>query len=685
MAKARQSSITASSFGKPGQVAMVIYAFALVAYAIAALVPTARIWGINWWGYFPIWSIGIWLLLGCLLAVAAVRAADRGGSAAGDRDLSSKFYWIASLGTVGSIILASFLFPATTHFSGDGYQLLSRLADGRTISKDWDIGSTALIEWVNRIFDWNNGPGALRTYQVVSLVAGILATFGSILLIQRLQANRLQRLLFLLGMVTGGYLLLFFGHVENYGLLVALVLLYSLAGYLVAVNRLSIVWLIPLLAIALFLHLIAVSLIPSFLYLATRNSSLHARLEAIIAPRRRVVAIVATIVLAVVYFGIQQNLLFLQFALLPLLPDRFAVEGEWLFSPKHLIDMLNLVLLLSPMSLLLLIQRWGGEADNREATISRYLGLLVLGTLGMVFLMRSGIGMPRDWDLFAIAGPPLVLSTLVVLFRWGSDKRWLVPVIGLAISLNLLMLIPRLIVNVQGEIAVQHFRAYLDLDFLRGRNARKLLVNYYRETGKVMAAEREQSRAESDYPESHLSRQAATQLASGKYAEAASTYWRVIEMNPLYPDGWANLGATYMNLDKLDSAHHLLMIANQMNPNNQQIINNLGVASTKLQRLEEAERWIQRALAIDSNYWRAHGNYAYLRLRQGRVPEAIEYFRKVSTFEGVPGEYLRTMGDTLVSMNAPDQALELYRMALEIGLDSTKGTDLLNRYPQLRN
>ena len=164
MAKARQSSITVSSLGKPGQIVMVIYAFALVAYAIGALVPTARIWGINWWGYFPIWSIGIWLLLGSLLAVAAVRAANRGGPAAGDRDLSTRFYWIASLGTVGSIILASLLFPATTHFSGDGYQLLSRLADGRTISKDWDIGSTALIEWVNRIFDWNNGPGALRTY-----------------------------------------------------------------------------------------------------------------------------------------------------------------------------------------------------------------------------------------------------------------------------------------------------------------------------------------------------------------------------------------------------------------------------------------------------------------------------------------------------------------------------------------
>ncbi len=680
--KARQAATQRSGSTSPDQIGLMIYAFALAALGIAALMPASRIWGFNWWGYFPAWGIGGWLLLGIALAVAS-RTLSRFG--VDSSDLYSSQFWIFSGGTVGLLIIGSVLLPSSTYFSGDGYQLLSRLADGRSIAKDWDFGSTALIESVHRMLGGSGEPGALKTYRSIAIIAGVLASIFTLLLVRRLPFTHLQRFLFVLGMLTGGYMLMFFGHVENYSLLVAVVLIYSLAGYLVAINRLSAFWLIPILILALVLHLIAVALVPSFLLLLIRKNEIFQRIREMVRARRLPMIAGAVIVGVIFYHLIQQNVLFLQFALLPVIPDRFAVEGEWLFSPKHLVDILNLIILLSPMSLLLLVRPWGKKEPGTSEHSTLYLRALVLGTLGMVFVMRSGIGMPRDWDLFAIAGPPLVLATLATLFRWGGQKKWLLPVIGLAISLNLVLLIPRIVVNVTDEIAVQHFRAYLDLDFIRGRNARKLLVNYYRQHGQAVAADREQARAEGDYPESRLAQQAAGHVQAGRFKEASEVYWRVIDMNPLFSDAWANIGACYMQLGKLDSAYQLAIVGNHINPNNLQTVNILGVVCTRLGRLDEAEKWLARAEEIDSAYWRGIGNRALLRMKQGRPSDALNYLRQVAAREDSPAEYIRTLADSLIALNATAEAVEGYRLAILKGLDAQVAESLKTQYPLLQD
>ncbi len=680
--KARQSTSQRANGATPDQIGLMIYAFALVACGIAALMPASRIWGFNWWGYFPIWGIGLWLLLGIALAVAS-RILSRAGTES--VDLSSTQFWIISGGTVGLLITGFILLPSSTYFSGDGYQLLSRLADGRSIAKDWDFGSTALIESVHRMLGQSGEPGALKTYRLVAVSAGILASILTLLLARRLPLTQFQRFLFVLGMLTGGYMLMFFGHVENYSLLVAVVLIYSLVGYLVAIDRLSIFWLIPIVILALVLHLIAVALVPSFILLLLRKSAGIRKINELFRDKRLPILAGTLMVGAICYHLIQQNLLFLRFALLPVIPDRFAVEGEWLLSPKHLVDMLNLIILLSPISLLLFIRPWGKKEHGPSDYSSDYLWMLVLGTLGMVFVMRSGIGMPRDWDLFAIAGPPLVLATLATLFRWGAQKRWVLPVIGLAISLNLVLLIPRIVVNVTEEIAVQHFKAYLDLDFVRGRNARKLLVNYYRQHGQVVAADREQARAEGDYPESRLAQQAAGHIQAGRFKEASDVYWRVIDMNPLFSDAWANIGACYMQMGKLDSAYQLAIVGNHINPNNLQTVNILGVVCIRLGRFDEAEQWLAQAFEIDHGYWRGIGNRALLRMKQGRPGDALDFLRQVASREDSPAEYLRSLADSLAALNATAEAVEGYRLAIQKGLDAQKAESLRTQYPQLKD
>jgi Tfp pilus assembly protein PilF len=680
----RVSPVGQGKFGQPDKTAIVLYVFALVAFVIAALVPQARIWGFNWWGYFPWWAILTGLLIAVILGRLAYRMGERAVSPSGEmKEISPRLYWGLAAGTTITAAIAFLLWPATTYFSGDGYQLLSHLGTGKSISKDWDIGATQLIAWVYRMRGEGGIEGALATYRLFSFAAGMLATAGTLLLVSRIPGYRLPKLLLAIGLLTGGYMLLFFGHVENYCLLVAVVLLYSLAGYLVVMDRLSVAWLLPIIIAAIFLHFIALALVPSFVYLLFRRAGVLSKFATLSKEKRVAVGGLLVLLGGAVYFVLQQKLLFLQFALLPIYPDRFAVEGEWLFSPKHLIDMLNLIILMAPASILLLINPWKRSGTSGPAEVSRYFWVLILSLAGLVFVMRSGIGMPRDWDLFAVIGPPILLATLATLFQWGEHKRWVVSVVGLAIALNLLMLIPRVIVNANDEMAVSHFRAYLDLDFLRGRNARRLLVDFYREKGMPVAAEREQAKAESDYPESRLAQTASRQLAEGKYAEAAVSYRQVIEINPLFSDAWANLGACLMSLNQLDSALAMVRIADQLNHRNSETVNLLGVIYTRLQRFAEAEDQFNLILSQDKSFWRAYGNLAYLRLKNRQYGETVNLLRTLSRIDSKQPDLISAMGDSLLAAGARGEAIEAYGIAMKSGLNDDRASSLKAVFPEL--
>ena len=80
-----------------------------------------------------------------------------------------------------------------------------------------------------------------------------------------------DRLLFVIGMASGGYMLLFFGYIENYPLFVLMVGIFSLAGLMIASDKISRGWIVlPLVGATLF-HPFGLALGPTELFADVRD------------------------------------------------------------------------------------------------------------------------------------------------------------------------------------------------------------------------------------------------------------------------------------------------------------------------------------------------------------------------------------------------------------------------------
>ncbi len=179
------------------------YYGALVLFLLASFFPQYRGWGINWWAYFPGYVPFVLFAIGAVAPVV-VRGVLRGGRSDVDDDRASADgsgkYFLIVFCLTAVFALAFYLLRARTHFLGDGYQLLSLLADQVCSAKAWDKG-TSLIN--NGFFSllWGEPEArALLVYRVVSIASGIGMLIATGLLSWFLFDRNSRRLIFFLGL-----------------------------------------------------------------------------------------------------------------------------------------------------------------------------------------------------------------------------------------------------------------------------------------------------------------------------------------------------------------------------------------------------------------------------------------------------------------------------------------------------
>jgi len=203
--------------------------------------------------------------------------------------------------------------------------------------------------------------------------------------------------LVLLGLSLGSAQL-FAGYGESYTLVTATsawYLVYALRG----LRGGGLVLPTAALLLCLALHLMAVGLLPSWLYLIWVRSGRPLATSAR-SPRVMVPVVTLGVIAAVVLYG-----RIYPYAL-PLLPSAQS-DSHSLFSASHLALMGNAILLLSPFGIV-----WGLSLHHRARRSPRVLLLFwaTLGTAAVVFLTDASLG-GRDWDLLSY---PALFYTL-----WG--------------------------------------------------------------------------------------------------------------------------------------------------------------------------------------------------------------------------------------------------------------------------
>ena len=263
--------------------------------------------------------------------------------------------------------------------------------------------------WTNAAFGWS----VRVSYQVVSSVAGGIF----FLLLWRLSRRLLPSaaLPYCLVMLSGGYMQLFFGDVENYTMVGAIIMGYYLTSVRCLQARLSVVVPTVALALAMTFHMLAGFLLPSlaFLYLI----ELHRRHYRRVALGALMFVVVFGVTFAVVGLPVEElsgdswttsSLLQLGRLLSTLGGEPVELKNWALFAfDTYHWEQYNLLALLMPAHLMAIALIWWRRVRMDQTSL--YLTCATGGMMLFLFNYKTLIGVYHDWNLYANAAVPLAL------------------------------------------------------------------------------------------------------------------------------------------------------------------------------------------------------------------------------------------------------------------------------------
>jgi len=667
---------------------LVAYTATLLLFLFGSHFTEQRVWGASTWGYFATWTQWLLFIAGLSIAIAVVLYSRRSATlATSDGDLQKCPVRYAVCACVFVLLAGAsfYLFRARTFFLGDGYLQLATLAKDIPLLKGRDFGEMRLHIWVKSLFGGEGRHAAQLSYQWLSIAAGVLFASASAVVAGALFSRTMWRMLFLIGMCTGGYALLFFGYVENYSLLCLSIGLFTLVGMLIATKRLSRWWILLPLAGSLFFHVLGVTLVPAAFYILTASSAFSRFVKRWHTGLKVVITAAVAVALGAAFYHFYTTNYFFRFAFVPLTHSQFTTEGYTLLSGKHVADYGNLLIVLFPAVLLFpfVSQRFGSRLARGDTQI-RFLAILVASTLGASFIFEAKLGMPRDWDLFSFPGIPLTALFFALALLSDLQARLSFSVAALAIALNAASLIPRVGVQMFPEQGIERFVHYITLDPLKNRSGAYVLQQYFEEGGDTTIVAGIRARRAQDYPEERLAYEAGLSFGKRDVSRAKQLSEMAIDLNPAHSTGWLNLGRALTAMQQYDSALTVLRIADGLNPYSAQILGELGIAYYNMKQFDKAERCWRRAISIDPDPSSPIMALARLYQMEGREKEYLKYLILASSKEDALGSFSVELGDQFLKQGAYEPAAEAYSQALARGIDTTVLESRLRAHPRLR-
>lgn len=152
---------------------------------------------------------------------------------------------------------------------------------------------------------------------------------------------------------------------------------------------------------------------------------------------------------------------------------------------------------------------------------------------------------------------------------------------------------------------------------------------------------------------------------SGNPAKAASCYREFLQANPGHAHATYLFGCLEYQNGNDAAATGLLRQAAAAALDRADYHNALGVALTRSEEYDDAERSLERAIALE-NRAEFHGNVGTLRKRQKRLPEAVAAFREALRMDPSLADTHYNLGNTLRATGDGEEAVESFHRALEL-------------------
>lgn len=674
---------TGNSEGKAERYLWLAFLATLALFVLGFSFPEQRLWGMSQWAYFPWPYAAAVFILTALFALLAGWILRRTAAMDQPRALSSHYMYFG-LALVLVLGAAFYLLRARIHFLGDGYTLLANLASDEPIVKWRNLGETLARQFVYSLLEGDNSWRSLTAYQVVSISGGLFFTTTVVICARFLFEAARDRVLFSLGVLSGGYMLLFFGYAEHYSLFVPVVGLFALVGLLVTLGRLHRLWILVPVGLAVFLHIFGFILIPAALYLLLQGTRVQSSWGRFALWVRAAVGLAVMAGIVVPFYYYYTSSFFFRFSLVPVIQDQFTLEGYTMFSLKHLADVANLLIMLFPGLLVAAASIVSaGPGKRRFGHDYMFLLVLLVTSIVVVFVIDPNLGMPRDWDLFAFSGISVVVSGFYMILRLSSGARTATLAALLAILLGFMSLIPRVISQVVPKLCLAQVYDYARLDLKRNLFFLQQLHQYYWDHGQSERSPLMSFDYDEQFPEYGLLLAALELKKQGNCVDAVPILKRAITLNPTMVPPYSNLGSCYLDLGFPDSALLPLRIADGLSPHRILTILDLGQAYLRTGSLEKARRCFERALEINSDFIPARVRLLELYSLTLERHNYVGLLLETAAMPNAPASVNKELGDYYVEVLQFDRAREEYLLAIRKGLPEDDVREILETFPDL--
>ena len=414
------------------------------------------------------------------------------------------------------------------------------------------------------------------SFQIVSVGIGVISLVVLFRLVQYITQDKVEQTLGYLFILVGGSIQLFFGYVENYT--VAFLSVFVFAWLSLAYLRSKVHLVYPSLAFGLMFasHFGLIYLLPAVLvlyYTAFRRGKLIDILVAV------AVMIAGTYALLWMcgYSPETVKGIFLKEGghhFVPLTEKSTGWHAYTMFSLWHLVDRLNMYLLLSPFALLVFLVL--AVVHRKQISLKNspwvFLVLAALFSLAFTVVFNFDIGMSRDWDLLAPYNLGLIIASAFCWMNFVGDNSTRRRMMIVMVLVTLLHTAPWVILNAQEQPSIDRFNMLRD-ERVWGAAAiiyaNEDLGGYYRDRG--------------------------------DFNRAIEYYKQGLAIDSTNSRRWLVIANVYQSLGQENNMIHAFEKAVETGARDAQVHSTLGILYTRHNRIDDAIQVWKKGLSVDPN------------------------------------------------------------------------------------
>ena len=154
-------------------------------------------------------------------------------------------------------------------------------------------------------------------------------------------------------------------------------------------------------------------------------------------------------------------------------------------------------------------------------------------------------------------------------------------------------------------------------------------------------------------------------IQKGKIKNALSCCQRLLESNKEDADLYLLAGSISAQIGEMTQAIEYFLAGYNLQPNNLQILNSLGMANAQLGSFNEATEWYNKAITLEPNNPSILKQLAYCFIKQGKKNDAKDLLQRALMYDQKSADIYQLLGDLYYSDNNYHVAVEYYSLALE--------------------